>query len=211
MLGKSIACQIKTARSVGLINGPCSWFNCLSIFNSGTMPSVKTANKKLKTNVTSSGTSRKAPEKVQLTWPALPNPSQRSHPLELEELLHNQIVLLHGFFPSKYCSNWIKYLSDCKDILFEASPPAKKGEAQRTNHRFSIQDSSFAKALWEETGLDEVVSNASNTIFEASETIGAKPVGLNPDIRVGQVSIVRCKGKALNYDLLLITPMNFYT
>lgn len=117
-------------------------------------------------------------------WPALPTTTQRSHPLELEELVSSQIVLLHGFFPFKICTNWISWLSETKNILLEATPTAKRGEAQRTNHRFSIHDEAFAKALWENTGLEEVIRKDEKGIFQSSESVNGKPTGLNPNIRV---------------------------
>lgn len=68
--------------------------------------------------------------------------------------------------------------------MLEATPPAKRGEAQRTNHRFSIRDEAFAKALWQDTGLSEIINNDESGIFKSSESVDGKPVGLNPNIRV---------------------------
>lgn len=130
--------------------------------------------------------------KVQsVSWPALPTPAKRSHPLELEELVASQIVLLHGFFPAKTCTAWVNYLSEAKNILLEATPPAKRGEAQRSNHRFSIQDEAFARALWEDTGLGEVINNNQMGMFQSSESANGKPIGLNPNIRVRRFFVVQ--------------------
>jgi hypothetical protein len=147
------------------------------------MPSAKGPKAKPLSNAVKTAVS--APKvTTSVTWPPLPTPAQRSHPLELEEILSRQLVLLHGFFPSKACSTWINFLSEQKNVLLEATPPAKRGEAQRTNHRFSIQDQTFARQLWEDTGLADIVKNDQTGMFESSETMDAKPIGLNPNIRV---------------------------
>lgn len=119
------------------------------------------------------------------SWPALPSSEQRSHELEIEEVLSSQILLIHGFFPSKACATWLSFLSDPQNIPLQATPPAKKGEAARTNHRFSVTDAAFAQRLWSETGLEKVVTATSNAeTFTSSEKPGSRPVGLNPNMRV---------------------------
>lgn len=128
--------------------------------------------------------SRTKAEVSAMSWPALPTPAQRSHTLELEELVASQIILLHGFFPAKVCSTWLNYLSETQNILLEATPPAKRGEAQRTNHRFSVRDEAFAKSLWQNTGLAEVITSDDSGMFKSSESADGKPIGLNPNIRV---------------------------
>jgi hypothetical protein len=118
-------------------------------------------------------------------WPALPTPEQRSHELEIEEILPSQILLIHGFFSSKACASWLSYVSNTQHIPLQATPPAQKGEAARTNYRFSVTDEAFAQRLWIETGLEELVrTQAYENVFVSSEKPGSKPVGLNPNIRV---------------------------
>lgn len=138
--------------------------------------------KSQKKEIPSSAGNKKTDQPV--SWPALPTPEQRSHPLELEELVASQIILLHGFFPAKVCSSWTHFLSERRNIMLEATPPAKRGEAQRTNHRFSVKDEAFAKALWQETGLAEVIANDQSGVFTSSESQNGKPIGLNANIRV---------------------------
>lgn len=145
------------------------------------MAPTKTAKIKAKEATADSGSSKPT---TTISWPALPTPAQRSHPLELEELVSSQIVLLHGFFPSKICSAWINFLSQPGNLNLEATPPAKKGEAQRTNHRFSIRDETFANALWKDTGLADIMQNDASGMFDSSECLDGRPVGLNPNIRV---------------------------
>ena len=141
-----------------------------------------------------------------LSWPALPSSAQRSHELEIEEILPSQILLVHGFFPSKACATWLSFLSDPQNIRLQATPPAKKGEAARTNHRFSVTDAAFAQRLWNETGLEEVVTAASNAErFASSEKPGSRPIGLNPNIRVrlSIKSLVICSHCSLLLDIPL--------
>lgn len=159
----------------------------------GTMAPTRTAKTKNKDVALTNTTTSKAAATTTVSWPALPTPSQRSHPLELEELVSSQIVLLHGFFPSKVCTTWVNYLSEPKNLSLEATPPAKRGEAQRTNHRFSVRDEAFAEALWKNTGLAEVIQNDTSGMFQSSECVGGTPIGLNPNIRVRMLKLVCTK------------------
>ena len=91
----------------------------------------------------------------------------------------------------------------------------KKGDAVRVNDRFQIEDASFAKDLWERTGLAELVRGAQGTQegngyqetgVQAREQMakdevvqwGGEVVGLNPNIRIykygkGQYFDKHCK------------------
>lgn len=156
------------------------------------MAPTKTTKAKTKAADTTTAAATTSKATALPSWPALPTPAQRSHPLELEELVAHQIVLIHGFFPAKICSNWINYLSEGKNVLLEATPPAKRGEAQRTNHRFSVHDEAFAHALWKETGLEEVIRNDESGMFISSECMNGRPMGLNPNIRVRRAMVLIC-------------------
>lgn len=61
----------------------------------------------------------------------------------------------------------------------EPSPAARRGEAQRTNHRFSTTDASFAAALYVHTGLAAALST-----HLAPTPDGRRPVGLSANIRI---------------------------
>lgn len=143
---------------------------------------AKTAGNSAKDGQIASNSSRSASTPV---WPGLPTSEQRSHALEIEEILPSQILLIHGFFPAKACASWTSYLSNPANIPLQATPPAKKGEAARTNHRFSKTDQALADRLWHETGLQDVVLAPENAqMFTSSEKAGSKLIGLNPNIRV---------------------------
>ena len=124
-------------------------------------------------------------------WPALPTHSHRVYPLEINQVLASQILLIPDFFPVKTCIEWVRYLQS-GNIPLAPTLPARKGEAQRTNHRFSVNDEVFAAALWEETGLRDILQEEKNVpFFRSSGKKGAKPVGLNPNIRVSRCNKVR--------------------
>lgn len=127
-------------------------------------------------------------------WPSVSCADQRHLPLELEEILSSQIVLVRNFFPSKIRTAWKTFLSSSDAIALSPSPPAKRGEAQRTNSRFSVQDAALAAALWTETGLRELVQGAIESTFASCERPGSKPSGLNSNIRVG-ILVVEAKVK----------------
>lgn len=59
------------------------------------------------------------------------------------------------------------------------SPPAKRGEAKRTNDRFQIDDPRFAALLWSQTALGQLASE-----LPSSKPGVKKAVGLNSNIRV---------------------------
>jgi len=146
---------------------------------------------KFKGGTSASASSKPAP--TSMAWPPLPGPEQRSHALEIEEVLESQILLIHGFFPTKACTAWTNFLADPKNVALTATPPAQRGEAQRTNHRFSIMDEGFATVLWEQTGLRDLVLQQEHAeTFKSSETVSARPSGLNPNIRVSSMRCPRC-------------------
>lgn len=137
-----------------------------------------------------------------IEWPPLPTPSQRRAGLSIEEVLTSQILLIHHFFPPKACASWLSFLSNSKNIPLAATPPAGRGEAQRTNHRFSVKDEALAKALWEDTGLRDLVQSQEHAkTFESSERRSARPAGLNPNIRVSEFAV------SLTLPLPLLSPV----
>ncbi|KAJ4485499.1 hypothetical protein J3R30DRAFT_1365145 [Lentinula aciculospora] len=129
---------------------------------------------------------------VQPDWPPfrsiLPSSS-----LSLHEILPNQIITISYFWPSSLCKTYVSFLSSLPLVTTPGKP--KKGEAIRVNDRFQIQDASFAKRLWEETGLkDVVIGNVqSEDGLQLNEETriqlwGGEVVGLNPNIRIYRYS-----------------------
>ncbi|GAA5823244.1 hypothetical protein JCM5353_005132 [Sporobolomyces roseus] len=110
-----------------------------------------------------------------LPWPTIPPPHS---PLSLTPISPG-IQIIDSFFSSKTLSSFISFLSTSTQITWVSPSPPKKGEATRTNHRFSIQDSNFARELWERSGLKDVCQRDRG--LEGKN--GRKPVGLNANIR----------------------------
>ncbi len=55
----------------------------------------------------------------------------------------------------------------------------KRGEATRVNDRFQVDDQAFARTLWEQSGLQYLV-----TSYEDQPVFGGKVLGLNSSLRV---------------------------
>lgn len=143
--------------------------------------------RKVKSAVTNVNTQDERPSTKLFSWPDLPMDDMRALPLELRSVLDSQIITIDAFFPRKTCSTWLEWLANSGHVKLSASPAAKRGEARRTNHRFSIQDAVFAERLWQDTGLQRLLHDAKNMEdFASSERAGSVPVGLNPNIRVGR-------------------------
>lgn len=65
-------------------------------------------------------------------------------------------------------------------LQLQPSPAAKKGEAQRTNMRFSTTSPTFARQLYEATGIREAVKDWPSMF----PRLTVKPVGLSSNIRI---------------------------
>ncbi|KAJ3724284.1 hypothetical protein DFJ43DRAFT_598197 [Lentinula guzmanii] len=133
---------------------------------------------------TASSTPQEQPSK----WPPFKSLVPRS-PLALKEILPNQIVTIPNFWPSSLCKTYVSFLAGLPLVTTPGKP--KKGEAVRVNDRFQIQDASFAKRLWEETGLKDVVMGnvQADDGLQLNEEIrtqlwGGEVVGLNSNIRI---------------------------
>src|SRR5271155_4251717 len=112
-------------------------------------------------------------------WPPL-TPLVPSSSLYVDTLLDNQILLIHNFFTSTLCKNYIGYLSTLPLTTTPAIP--KRGEATRVNDRFQVDDHLFAQRLWTETGLRELVADHPAALW------GGHVLGLNANIRLYRYS-----------------------
>ncbi|KAL6885971.1 hypothetical protein GGI43DRAFT_426471 [Trichoderma evansii] len=116
------------------------------------------------------------------SWPVFkpPLPVVQLYP-ELHPATSN-IVLISSFFPRSLCRDYVAYL---RTLPLQTTPSKpKKGEAVRVNDRFQINDPSFARRLWDTTGLKELIleDESINSLW------GGEPVGLNPNIRIYRYS-----------------------
>ncbi|OJD34804.1 oxoglutarate iron-dependent oxygenase [Diplodia corticola] len=132
------------------------------------------------------------PEQRPPDWPAF-KPLIPPSDLSLQEVVPEQIVTVPNFWPSSLCKTYVSFLSSLPLTTTPGKP--KKGDAVRVNDRFQIQDAVFAKRLWEETALKDIVlgnveSEDGLRMTEAERTSlwGGEAVGLNPNIRIYRYS-----------------------
>ncbi len=97
--------------------------------------------------------------------------------LEIKTLLPDQILIIRNLFTSKLCKDYVSFLSSLPLTTTPGKP--KKGEATRVNDRFQLQDSLFAKRLWEQTPLKHLVQT-----YEDQSVWNGEVLGLNPNIRI---------------------------
>ncbi|KAF5386683.1 hypothetical protein D9615_001915 [Tricholomella constricta] len=64
--------------------------------------------------------------------------------LECRTLLEDQILLIDNFFSPAECKAFVKFIDA---LPLELTPPKKRGEAERVNHRFSVTSLAFASRL----------------------------------------------------------------
>ncbi|RSM03202.1 hypothetical protein CEP52_007536 [Fusarium oligoseptatum] len=121
-----------------------------------------------------------APPAIPL-WPVFKPPlpivdlSPEPHPLT------SKVVLIPSFFPRSLCRDYVAFL---KTLPLQTTPGRpKRGEAVRVNDRFQVDSPDFARRLWEETGLKDVLLEG-----DVDEQWGGEPVGLSPNIRVYRYS-----------------------
>lgn len=67
----------------------------------------------------------------------------------------DKIISISTFFPRNLCRDYVSFLQTLPLVTTPGKP--KKGDAVRVNDRFQIDDEAFAKRLWEQTGLQDVV------------------------------------------------------
>jgi hypothetical protein len=116
------------------------------------------------------------PDNERPNWPAL-TPVVPAEHLLVDTLLPGQILLIRNLFTANLCKTYVSFLSSLPLTTTPGKP--KRGEATRVNDRFQIEDPSFARTLWEQSGLQTLVH-----AYENQAVFGGKVLGLNPNIRV---------------------------
>lgn len=120
--------------------------------------------------------SNEAPKPTPLSWPRL-TPLIPPSDLELRAVLGSEILAIPKLFTTTLCNTYLAFLQ--KSISLTTTPgKPKRGEAVRVNDRFQITDAGFAKTLWEQSGLKDVVEREEKVVW------GGEVVGLNPNIRI---------------------------
>ncbi|KAG6829859.1 hypothetical protein H0H92_003302 [Tricholoma furcatifolium] len=64
--------------------------------------------------------------------------------LECRTLVEDQILLIDELFSPAECKTFVKFINE---LPLELTPPKKRGEAERVNHRMSITSVAFAQRL----------------------------------------------------------------
>ncbi|KAH9857043.1 hypothetical protein C2E23DRAFT_720762 [Lenzites betulinus] len=64
--------------------------------------------------------------------------------LECRAILDDQILLIDDLFSPEECKAYVKFIDS---LPLELTPPKKRGEADRVNHRMSIPSTDFAQRL----------------------------------------------------------------
>lgn len=114
-----------------------------------------------------------------LAWPVISPPRI---PLAFESLSDDSdLLIIDSFLDRQSLKTWSTFLPTIKLL---PSPPAKRGEAHRTNDRFGVQAPAFADALWTNSGLKELCENGGLE----SGVKGRVARGLNSNIRVYKYS-----------------------
>jgi hypothetical protein len=87
-------------------------------------------------------------------WPPL-KPLLPASSLSPNSLVPSQIITIHHFWTSALCKTYVQFLKGLPLTTTPGKP--KKGEALRFNDRLQVWDEGFARMLWVESGLREVL------------------------------------------------------
>ncbi|KAK7693685.1 hypothetical protein QCA50_003256 [Cerrena zonata] len=71
-------------------------------------------------------------------------PVQPKEGLESEVILDDQIITISDLFSVEECKAFVKFI---EGLPLELTPPKKRGEAERVNHRISVASPEFAQTL----------------------------------------------------------------
>lgn len=156
------------------------------------------ATKKKTTKNTAFDVKSTASANTQVNRPAWPpfEPAIPKEDLLLRQLIPGQIVTISPLWSSTLCKKYVNFLSGLPLVTTNGTP--KRGDAVRVNDRYQIDDPDFAKALWETTGVKDLVLNAESEDNGSQELWGGQVLGLNPNIRIyryrkGQFFDQHCK------------------
>ncbi|KAF9036613.1 hypothetical protein BJ165DRAFT_1532732 [Panaeolus papilionaceus] len=64
--------------------------------------------------------------------------------LVCQTILEDQIIVIDDLFSPAECKAYVKFIDS---LPLELTPPKKRGEAERVNHRFSVSSLDFSKKL----------------------------------------------------------------
>ncbi|CEL62268.1 hypothetical protein RSOLAG1IB_10332 [Rhizoctonia solani AG-1 IB] len=84
---------------------------------------------------------KQAPVQSEIQWPTI----SVKEGLERHELIPNQIYVINDFLSQEECAKFSKLITG---LPLAATPPPKRGEATRVNHRISLQSKNFAATIY---------------------------------------------------------------
>jgi hypothetical protein len=94
-------------------------------------------------------------------WPMFKPKLPVTH-LTLEDAtsdLADKVVLINNFWPKSLCRDYVSFLKSLPLVTTPARP--KRGEAVRVNDRFQVNDPTFSRRLWLDTGLKDAILDHS--------------------------------------------------
>jgi hypothetical protein len=123
-------------------------------------------------------------------WPAL-TPVSPASDLECSSLLPAQILTIPRLFTSALSAKYVAFLRSLPLTTTPGLP--KRGDAVRVNDRYQIDDPDFARYLWEQTALRELImaGEIDGEILDDKQRrylFGGEILGLNPNIRIYRYS-----------------------
>ncbi|BFZ55887.1 hypothetical protein PYCC9005_002928 [Savitreella phatthalungensis] len=118
-------------------------------------------------------TGNSRPVQSSITFPAFAPHAAYEPPASSVVVLNDQLVLLPDLLSVRSRETFLRW-------FVEVARPPGKGEATRTNARFSVDDPEFARRLFEDGGVRE----RCDEIECVRESAGKRLVGLNSNIRV---------------------------
>jgi 2OG-Fe(II) oxygenase superfamily len=127
------------------------------------------------------------PENTPPNWPPL-TPLLNPMDISFRTKTKDQILLIPQYFTSTLCKTFVSFLSTLPLQTTPGNP--QRGMALRINDRFEVNDPAFARVLWEQTCLRELIQRDKEdgevgwSESERRKVWGGEVVGLNPRIRI---------------------------
>ncbi|KAF8693900.1 ALG3 protein, partial [Rhizoctonia solani] len=123
-------------------------------------------------NKSFTGKKTPAQSETQLQWPKITT----KEALECRELIPDQIYVIDEFLSVEECASFSKFITS---LPLVATPPPKKGEATRVNHRISFQSKEFAMTVF--NAIWPHLPTLPCSEIKAADAI---PAGCNSNIRL---------------------------
>ncbi|CAE6394704.1 unnamed protein product [Rhizoctonia solani] len=125
-----------------------------------------------KTETTNKASAAKPPTQSEIQWPAI----SVKQGLECRELIPDQIYIIDDFLSREESALFSKFITG---LPLVATPPPKKGEATRVNHRISFQSKDFAAIVY-----NAISPHLPPLPCSETRVSDAAPGGCNPNIRL---------------------------